>query len=245
MRQTRVMQEHHNILLRNLFCGHFDFPLEWLTLGSRPAYDEVPPAVYGPKTQRADPFHLDATYTVPANKANVVAANYDSQRAKRIQIRHNHEHQNAARRQNKKVPPRLFKGLPVKSDMLTVQKHSAKYDDRKNCAIQQHLPQWRKFSANLRCTSSDLGPRPRFAPFCLRPKQSSSTSFSCFPFRRELASSVTRLVTVTLRYCEETSHLELFYLHLAALVDDSDALDERLGSGVGRERGLVAPSLAD
>ena len=51
---------------------------------------------------------------------------------------------------------------------------------------------WREFSANLRCTSSDLGPRPRFAPFYLRPKQSSSTSFSCFPFRRELASSVTR-----------------------------------------------------
>ena len=197
MRQARVMQEHHDILLRNLFCGHFDFPLEWLTLGSRRAYDEVAPAVNGLKAQRTDPFHLDTTCTVPANKANVVAANYNTPRAKRIQIRHNHEHQHAARRQNKKVPSCLFKGLPVKSDMLTVQKRAAKYDDRQNCAIQQHLPQWRKFSANLRCTSSDLGPRPRFAPFYLRPKQSSSTSFSCFPFRRELASSVTRLVAVT------------------------------------------------
>ena len=197
MRQARVMQEHNDILLRYLCCRHFDLPLEWLIPWSRCAYDEVPPAVYGPKTQRADPFHLDATYTVPANKANVVAANYDSQRAKRIQIRHNHEHQHAAGRQNKKVPSCLFKGLPVKSDMLTVQEHAAKYEGRQNCAIQQHLPQWRKFSANLRCTSSDLGPRPRFAPFYLRPKQSSSTSFSCFPFRRELASSVTRLVAVT------------------------------------------------
>ena len=197
MRQARVMQEHNDILLRYLFCGHFDLPLELLTLWSRCAYDEVPPAVYGPKTQRTNPLHLDITYTVPANKANTVAANYDTQRAKRIQIRHNHEHQYAAGRQNKKVPSCLFKGLPVKSDMLTVQEHPAKYEGRQNCAIQQHLPHWREFSANLRCTSSDLGPRPRFAPFYLRPKQSSSTSFSCFPFRRELASSVTRLVAVT------------------------------------------------
>ena len=188
MRQARVMQKHHDILLRYLCCRHFDLPLEWLTPWSRCTYDEVPPAVYGPKTQRADPFHLDATYTVPANKANVVAANYDSQRAKRIQIRHNHEHQHAAGRQNKKVPSCLFKGLPVKSDMLTVQEHAAKYEGRQNCAIQQHLPQWRKFSANLRCTSSDLGPRPRFAPFYLRSKQSSSLLFCYYliapmPFR--------------------------------------------------------------
>ena len=34
---------------------------------------------------------------------------------------------------------------------------------------------------------------------------------------------------VQIRYCEGTSHLELFYLHLAALVDDSDALYEHFG----------------
>ena len=40
-------------------------------------------------------------------------------------------------------------------------------------------------------------------------------------------------------------HLELLDLHLAAVVDDRDILDERLGSGVSRESYLVVPSLAD
>ena len=40
-------------------------------------------------------------------------------------------------------------------------------------------------------------------------------------------------------------HLEFLDLHLAAVVDDCDVLDERLGCGVCGKRGLVAPSLAD
>jgi len=40
-------------------------------------------------------------------------------------------------------------------------------------------------------------------------------------------------------------HVELFDLHLAAVVDDRDVLDERIGGGVGRKRGFVAPGLAD
>ena len=42
-----------------------------------------------------------------------------------------------------------------------------------------------------------------------------------------------------------SSHLELFYLHLTAVVDDSDALYEHIRGGMGSESNLVAPSLAD
>ena len=40
-------------------------------------------------------------------------------------------------------------------------------------------------------------------------------------------------------------HLELLDLHLAAVVDDGNTLDERFGSGVRGKRSLIAPSLAD
>ena len=40
-------------------------------------------------------------------------------------------------------------------------------------------------------------------------------------------------------------HFELFDLHLAAVIDDGDVLDERLGRRMRGEGGFVTPCLAD
>ena len=78
------------------------------------------------------------------------------------------------------VPSRQLKDLLVQRDMLNVQVYATKHNGRQGCAIQKHLPHWRIFSTNLRCNAPDLGPRPWFAPFYLRPKQSHARQPSQF-----------------------------------------------------------------